>query len=138
MLELIAFRPSHLADIDPPRLFREPMRRFALAYCESGPALTFVENSRVLGCSGLVIENGEARVWAFFSSLFRAQPQALHRDLKRSLPRVKRHYGLEHILPEVHPDHRPSRHWLEKLGFRFDGVGRRCPVSGERPLRYVY
>ena len=24
------------------------------------------------------------------------------------------------------------------LGFRFDGVGQRCPIVGERHLRYVY
>lgn len=138
MLEIILFKPNHLADIDPPKLLREPMRRFAMAYRHRGPALTFVEDGRVLGCFGLIIDGREARVWAFLSSLLRDRPLALHRMVKRTLPKLKRHYGLDSILAEAHPDHRASHCWLERLGFRFDGVAQRCPIVGERHLRYVY
>ncbi|WP_420348618.1 GNAT family N-acetyltransferase [Pelagibius sp.] len=138
MLEIILFKPSHLADIDPPDLLREPMRRFAMAYCDRGPALTFVEDGRVLGCFGLILDGRQARVWGFLSSLLRGRPATLHRMVKGALPKLKRHYGLDMILAEAHPDHAPSWRWLERLGFRFNGVAQRCPIAGERHLRYLY
>ena len=135
---IVAFAPYHLADIEPPLVLREPMRLFAIAYCPNGPALTFVERGQVMGAAGLAIDGPQAKAWAFLSPPLRNRPQGLHRSIKRTLPKLKRVYGLESVLAEAHPDHAPSRFWLDRLGFRFDGVGERCPILGERPLRYIY
>ena len=138
-LGLVPFALSHLADLEPAPVLRRSLRLFAMAYHRGGPALSLVWGGEVVACVGLVIEGLQARAWAFLSApLCRRTRQSLFRAFARALPRLKRHYGLDSILVEAHPDHAPSREGLERLGFPFDGLGPRCPQLGERLLRYVY
>lgn len=137
--DLVPFTLSHLADLDPAPVLRPSLRLFAMAYYRSGPALSLMQGGRVIACIGLAIEGLQAKAWAFLSApLCRRSRQNLFRAFARALPRVKRSYGLDSILVEAHPDHAPSREWLERLGFRFDGLGPRCAMLNERPLRYVF
>jgi len=136
---LLPFSPSHLAELELPPLLRPSLRLFAMACHRSGPALTVVDNGEVVACVGLMIDGSEAAAWAFLSlALRRRARQHLYRSFKRALPKLKRCHGLAHIVAEAHPDHLPSRLWLEHLGFRFDGVTPPCPIRGERRLRYLY
>jgi hypothetical protein len=113
-----------------------------MAYHRGGPALTLVDdddNGRVVACAGLAITGSEATAWVFLSLSLRSRAQRnLYCSFKRALPALRRCHSLERILAEAHADHLPSRLWLEHLGFRFDGLGPRCPILGERPLRYLY
>jgi RimJ/RimL family protein N-acetyltransferase len=137
--DLIPFSPGHLADLDLPPQLRPSLRLFATAWRRAGPALTVLDNGKVVACAGLMIEGSDAMAWAFLSLSLRARARRqLYRSFRRALPKLKRCHGLERITAETHPDHRPSRLWLEHLGFRFDGLGPRCPILGERPLRYLY
>lgn len=138
-LGLVPFARSHLAELEPAPMLRRSLRLFAMAYYRNGPALTLLWGSEVVACVGLAIEGLQARAWGFLSApLCRRARQSLFHAFARALPRLKRHYGLDSILVEAHPDHAPSREWLERLGFRFDGLSPRCPLLGERLLRYVY
>ncbi|MGF1631984.1 MAG: hypothetical protein ACFCUT_21110 [Kiloniellaceae bacterium] len=136
---LLPFSPGHLAELDLPPLLRPSLRLFAMGYYRGGPALTVVDNGKVATCAGLMIDGSDATAWAFLSLTLRRQAQQrLYRSFRRTLPKLKRCYGLERILAEAHADHLPSRLWLEHLGFRFDGLAPRCPIRGERMLRYLY
>lgn len=136
---LLPFSPGHLAELELPPLLSPSLRLFAMAYHRSGPALTLIENGAVVACVGLAITGSEATAWAFLSlALRRRTRQHLHRSISRALPKLKRCHGLAHIAAEADPDHLPSRLWLEHLGFRFDGLNPRCPIRGERMLRYLY
>ncbi|MGD1878335.1 MAG: hypothetical protein ACFB13_12660 [Kiloniellaceae bacterium] len=136
---LLPFDLAHLADLEPPPLLRGSLRLFAIGYRAAGPALTFVERDRIIGCAGLTIEGSEARAWGFFSApLSRRALKRLHRSFRRSLPKLKRLHSLTGIRAEVHPDDIFGRRWLVYLGFRFDGVAAPCPFLGERMLRYLY
>ncbi len=138
-LGLVPFSNTHLAELEPAPMLRRSLQRFAMAYYRNGPALTLLWSGEVVACVGLVIEGLQAKAWAFLSApLCRRTRQSLFRAFARALPRLIRHYGLHSIVVEAHPDHAPSREWLERLGFRFDGLGPPCPLRGERQLRYVY
>lgn len=138
-LGIVPFAPSHLAELEPAPVLRHTLRLFAMSYYRNGPALTFVRGVEVVACVGLAIEGLQAKAWAFLSTpLCRRTLLRLFRAFASALPELKRHYSLDRILVETHPDHTPSRAWLERLGFRIDGFGPRCPLPGQRPLRYVY
>lgn len=117
-IRLISFEPAHLADLDPPAFDRGQLQRFAAAYRRCGPAFTLMEAGRALGSGGLVIEGAEGRAWAFLADRLRRRPALLHRLVKRVLPALMRHYGLETVTAEAHADFAAARRWLERLGFR--------------------
>lgn len=103
--DLAPFEPAHLAALQVPALLRPMLHVFAIGYRASGPALTFVERDRFIGCAGLMIEGSEARAWGFFTApLSRRALKRLHRSFRRSLPKLKRLHGLGAIQAEVHPD----------------------------------
>ena len=138
-LDLAPFDPAHLAALQVPALLGPSLRLFAMGYHAAGPAVTFMERGRVIGCAGLAIEGSEADAWGFFSApLSRRALKRLHRSFRRSLPKLKRRHGLDGIRAEVHPDDIFGRRWFEYLDFRFDGVAPPCPLLGERMLRYLY
>jgi len=136
---LAPFEVAHLAALEPPALLRPSLRLFAMGYRTAGPALTFVERGRIIGCAGLVAEGPEALAWAFFSApLSRRSLKRLHRSFRRVLPKLKRQHDLSAIRAEIHPDDIFGRRWVAYLGFRFDGVAAPNPLLGERMLRYLY
>lgn len=101
---LAPFQVAHLAALEAPALLRPALRLFATGYHQAGPALTFVEHDRIVGCAGLMIEGSEALAWAFFSApLNRRSLKRLHRSFRRSLPKLKRLHGFGVIRTDVHP-----------------------------------
>ncbi|MEO3429729.1 hypothetical protein AAFN88_12765 [Pelagibius sp. CAU 1746] len=139
VLGLLPFALSDLADLRPEPMLRRSLLRFAMGHSHSGPALSLLWGDKVVACAGLAIGGLQAKAWAFFSApLCRQTWLSLFRAFARALPRLKRSYGLDSILVEAHPDHVPSREWLERIGFRFDGLSARRPLHGERLLRYVF
>jgi hypothetical protein len=122
VLQVIAFEPAHLADLDPPVFGRGQMQRFAAAYRPGGPAFTLVEAGRALGSGGLLIDGGEGKAWAFLSDALRARPLLLHRTVKQALPALMRHYELGAVTAEAHSGFTAARLWLERLGFHCEEI----------------
>lgn len=135
-LRIEPFAPAHLADIDPLVFDRPQMRRFAAGYRQAGPAFSLMEDEKALGCAGLVIEAGTGRAWAFFSEELRGRPMLLHRTVKRALPALVAHYGLQCVLAEAHADFHAARRWLERLGFRYEQMLPRFAGTTEDYARY--
>jgi len=119
-VRVIPFEPAHLADLDPPAFGSGQLQRFAAAYRRSGPAFTLLEAGRALGSGGFVLNGAEGRAWAFLSDRLRRRPALLHRTVKRALPALMRHYGLDAVTAEAHADFAAGRRWLERLGFRHE------------------
>lgn len=120
--QVVPFKPMHLADIDPPVLDRGQVQRFAAAYYPRGPAFTLLEDGRALGCGGLMLDGNRASAWAFLSDALRRRPQLLHRTVSRALPALMDHYELKSVTAETHIDFAAARRWLERLGFRYEGM----------------
>jgi len=133
---IVAFEPSHLAELDPPVFCRDQMQRFAAGYRPAGPAFSLMEAGRPLGCGGLLIESGEGRAWAFLSDSLRRRPMLLHRTAKRALPALIAHYELQAVSAEAHADFLGARRWLERLGFRYEGFLPRFAGTTENYARY--
>jgi hypothetical protein len=135
-LRIVPFEPAHLADLDPPAFDRRQLRRFAAAYRPLGPAFTLLDSGRALGSGGVIIEGGEGRAWAFLSDALRHRPLLLHRSVKRALPALMRHYALQSVAAEAHADFAAARHWLERLGFRFEEILPAFAGTTETYVRY--
>jgi hypothetical protein len=133
---IVAFEPAHLAELEPPVFCRAQMRRFAAAYVPTGPAFTLMEEGRVLGCGGLVIEGDEGKAWMFLSDGLRARPMLLHRTVKRALPALVRSYRLRGVSAEAHCKFAAARQWLERLGFRYEADLPRYAGTTENYARY--
>lgn len=133
---VIPFEPAHLADLDPQAFDQRQLQRFAAAYRPRGPAFTLMEAGRALGSGGLVIDGAEGRAWAFLSDRLRRRPALLHRTVKRALPALMRHYGLDAVTAEAHADFAVARHWLERLGFRHEEDLPRFAGTTETYARY--
>lgn len=117
-IRVIPFEPAHLADLDPPAFDQRQLQRFAAAYRPCGPAFTLMEAGRTLGSGGLCIEGEEGKAWVFLSDRLRRRPALLHRTVKRALPALMRHHGLQTVTAEAHKDFAAARRWLERLGFQ--------------------
>ncbi|MGF1593837.1 MAG: hypothetical protein ACFCUW_11190 [Kiloniellaceae bacterium] len=135
-LRVVPFAPAQLADLEPPVFCRGQLRDFAAAYRPAGPAFSLVEEGRVLGCAGLVLEGTRGRAWAFLSESLRQRPFLLHRTVRRALPALARHYDLEIIDAEAHADFAAARQWLERLGFRHVETLPRFAGTTENYARY--
>ncbi|MGF1631976.1 MAG: hypothetical protein ACFCUT_21070 [Kiloniellaceae bacterium] len=133
---IVAFEPTHLADLDPPVFGQEQMQRFAAAYRPAGPAFSLVEKGRAIGSGGLLVEGGEGRAWAFLSDSLRQRPVLLHRTVKRALPALIKHYELQEVSAEAHADFAAAHRWLDRLGFRYEELIFQFAGTTENYARY--
>lgn len=136
-MEIVPFEPEHLAQIDPPAMTAWQVRRFAETYESGGPAFTGIEGGVVLGCAGVVVEEGVGRAWACFSDAIRERPMVLHRAIVRGLRAVEQTHNPSHIETTVYERFPRARQWLERLGFRFEEELQNRWGTGMTYLRYV-
>jgi L-amino acid N-acyltransferase YncA len=97
-----------------------------------GRAVSAVEDGRVLGIAGLLINGDEGTVTMALSDELRARPCALHRLVKRKLRETMDKNSLRHLHAMVHREFDAAQRWLERLGFRYSGA------ENEDWWRYTY
>ena len=119
-MEIIPFEPVHLAGIDPPVMSAAQLEVFAESYHQRGPAFTATENSKVLGCAGVVIEGDTGKCWAFLNDPIRERPILLHRAVVRGLHEIEETHDLRRVVATVHAQFHRAHAWLQRLGFRFE------------------
>ena len=117
-MELVPFRPEHLAEIEPPAVTPEQLALYCRHYRACGPAWTGIAAGRVVGCGGIVPDkDGCGLAWAILSHPVRAA--AVHRTVLRLLnsraipPR---------LAAAARADWPGACRWLERLGFRDLGI----------------
>lgn len=140
-MNLVPFEPGHIGAIDAgpfERLATEGIDpdRLARGLRVPGPAFTLVDDDGVpLGAGGLMpLWRGVARGWIYASDRLRARPVQLHRAVARGLALADAAFDLHRIEISVHADFAASRRWVERLGFRFEGV---MPGYGPNKDSYV-
>jgi L-amino acid N-acyltransferase YncA len=97
-----------------------------------GRAVSAVEDGRVLGIAGLVVDGDEGTVTMALSDELRARPCALHRLVKRKLGETMNENNLKRLHAMVHREFEAGQLWLERLGFRYSGA------EDEDWWRYTY
>ena len=117
-MELVPFRPEHLAGIDPPAMGPDQLAFFSRHYRPCGPAWTGIAAGRVVGCGGIVPdEDGGGTAWAILSHPVRAA--AVHRAALRLL----KHDSIPpRLAAAARADWPGACRWLERLGFRDLGI----------------
>ena len=117
-MELVPFRPEHLAEIEPPAVTPEQLALYCRHYRPCGPAWTGIAAGRVVGCGGIVLdEHGGGAVWAILSHPVRTA--AVHRAALRLLNRGAMPC---HLAAAARADWPGACRWLERLGFRDLGI----------------
>ncbi len=121
-MEIVPFEPEHLTQLHPPLMTPAQLRSFVRAYRPCGPAFTIVQRDSVLGCGGVIVAGDMGHAWAVLSDALRARPMVLHREVKRHLDQIDREFRLEQIFATVYEGFPAGRRWLERLGFREEGI----------------
>ena len=119
-MELVPFRPEHLAGIEPPAMTPEQLACFRRRYRPRGPAWTGIEAGRVLGCGGIIVNDGVGTGWVVLSRPVNAV--AVHRAVLRALRDASRTGDLQRIEAATLTAWPAGCRWLERLGFRLERI----------------
>ena len=136
-MEIVPFDPSDLVHIHPPTLTAAQWLPFAAGYHDMGPAFTLIDGDTVLGCAGVIVSGRVGEAWAALSDAIRTRPLVLHRTVKRKLNQIVIEHGLLQVISTVYRDFAAGRRWVERLGFRQEGMLTDYMGTGETHVRYV-
>jgi len=119
-MDLVPFRPEHLAGIEPQALPPDLLAYFRRHYRPLGPAWTGIASRRIVGCGGIVVAGEVGWAWAILS-----QPvpvAAVHRAALRLLHEAYAAEGLQRIEASAFAAWPGACRWLERLGFQRGGI----------------
>ncbi len=123
MIHVLAFRPEHLAALDPQEAQRAQLTGDVLARGEalsvSGNCFTAFSatDGAMLMCGGSIETHGDyATMWSAFGSIApgRLREMAAVRERTRWLLAMMTHRRIDAV---VRVDHVPAHHWMKALGF---------------------
>ncbi len=118
-MELVPFRPGHLAALTPRVADAGALDRFARLYRPAGPAWTGLVDGRPVGCGGIVTDGEIGRAWVVLSHPVHA---AVHRTVRRAVERELAAGTVRRIEARALEEWDGACRWLERLGFH--AVGR--------------
>jgi len=137
---VITFRSDHLLRIAPRfslGAFQEGAALLALGrlYEDRGPAYSGEVDGKLIGACGImVLWPGVGEAWAFFSADIVQYRRWVHRMVKETLWEIIRGLDLRRVQSEVREDSWIARKWVEKLGFKSEGL---MPLYGPDGADYV-
>ena len=98
---------------------RERLKYFA----ENGPSYTGMIHGEVVGCAGVFIHwPGMGEAWVLSSPLVERFKLSFHRAIKQTLNGIQDNLKLHRIQCVVHADYTRSQKWVERLGFKKEGL----------------
>lgn len=144
MLEIRPFIPEDILMIPA----REPDRSIAAGipdlvesarlYHKYGPGFTGLVDGQPIAAGGLVIIwPGVATGWAFTSDAVQKYHVSFHRAFKKMLVDLARDLHLHRVQVEVPKTHHVSRRWVQKLGFKREGIMKQYGADKQDYVRYV-
>lgn len=108
-------------------------------YEQVGPAYTVRVRSQIMVCGGVAhYWPGVGEAWVVTTDLIPRYPLSFHRTVKRMLRQLCRDMGLQRLQAAVPANHTVSRKWLERLGFRQEGLMPMYGPQGKTYVRYGY
>lgn len=137
-MKIEPFRPEHLERLllqprqaDARQLFENPAYGQALA---NGLAYTAIEGDVILCCAGLLPHwEGRAEVWSLMGADLRRHFVAIHHAAVRLLDVA----DFRRIEASVDAKFCNGRRWVERLGFKAEGVMRAYTPDGRDCIRYA-
>ena len=98
---------------------RERLKYFAT----NGPSYTGMIHGDVVGCAGVFIHwSGMGEAWVLSSPLVERFKLSFHRAVKQTLDMIQDNLKLHRIQCVVHAEYTRSQKWVERLGFKKEGL----------------
>jgi hypothetical protein len=108
------------------------------AYLRSGPSFTGIQKGRIVVIAGIVrLWTGVGGGWSLTSPLVEKLPVAFHRAVRRNILELEEKLCLHRLQITVQASHVVSQRWVERLGFRFEGVLKKYGPDGEDYLLFA-
>ncbi len=135
------FTPEHLDHLDIRSFeakeleFAEDIRRSIVVLPD---CFTGIEAGQVVAIAGIyVIWPGVADAFVISTPLVEKYPKAFHRAILRGLLHLCQKRHIRRLQTAVHVDHKVSRKWIKRLGFRPEGLMRAYGPDGSDYIRYA-
>jgi hypothetical protein len=103
-----------------------------------GPSYTYFHGEKPVMCIGLALYwPGTAEAWMVLDQEIRQYPYDAFRKVKDALEYFTRRLRLHRVQAMSSEDWGAGRHFVEKLGFKTEGVMRRAGPAGENVVMYA-
>ena len=91
------------------------------------------DHQRILACFGFwPMWPGAVRAWTMLTDeVLDRRPLTLHRIVKGELQRFTEAMQLRRIEAVVRHDHQVGHRWIQRLGFKWEGLMRKYGINGE-------
>lgn len=132
MVEIVPFRPEHLAAIRLQGVQASAQHQCTVEFGrvlaeQVGMARTALVGGAPIACAGLTeLWPGRAYAWAFLSEGWERYAKAVHRGVLAAL-RTSRWRRVE---ASIDVRYSAARRWIARLGFEFEGVARAYTTDG--------
>ena len=144
MISVVTFKPEHMADIEKADIdsgvleFIGDIDSRAVAYANSGPAITMLKKNTVLALGGIVqFWPGVGEAWMMVSPEGRKRGLALYRVMERFLNMGFDQYGFHRIQASVVNGYMEAHKVVLRLGFIPEGMMVQYGPNKENYVRYV-
>ncbi len=123
MVKLVPFRAEHLLMFDNRDTSLKETLRLGVEKENRGPAYTALEDEKVMGCGGIILQwPGVATVWMTLSEdLPKKHGLWITRMTKRILADAIRAFNLHRVEAVVMDGNEVNHRWIRRLGFREEG-----------------
>ena len=138
-MELVPFRPEHLAQI---RLTERDMDLMMginpLPMLQAGPAFTLLNEKSVLGIGGIaMLWRGVGEAWVIASPEVQQNPIIFHRTIKKMLHIISDNMKLHRVQAAVMESFERGHKWIKLFGFKEEGKMEGYGPNGENFIRYA-
>lgn len=138
-MKLAPFQIEHLHQIVPRETIRMDQAIAAAIRLDGlGPAFTALDGERVIGCGGVARLWGRVgEGWTIFGSEIAEHPVWLHRTVRPMLRDIMDGMDLDRLQVNVLATSERNCRWIERLGFKLEGLMIRFGPNGEDYFRYA-
>ena len=143
-IKLIRFHPEHLEHID--YRFHEietlevwpGLKKAAIHLPQAGPCFSGVIDGEIVGSAGLIkLWPGVAEAWMVTGTLTNNHALSFHKCVKHGLNRLIETLGLHRVQISVYQYYDMSIKWVERLGFKSEGLMDKYGPDGSNFYRYA-
>jgi hypothetical protein len=103
-----------------------------------GMAYTLTTNGEIIACGGVMpFWKGVGEAWVVTSPLVEKYRLAFAKVVHNKLSEIIRRNGYERVQTCVHADFMSSRRWVERMGFKPEGLMKKY-IGGQDYVRYAW
>ena len=144
-IDLVPYEPAHAYDIIHRNVIEQNLwlsefpdwEKWAKGWQEQGPAYTLIIDNQIVGSAGVILQEwqrGEA--WMLISTLFYKYPKTTFKVIKHTLRKIIKEHDLRRVQSLIAPHIETHQRFIERLGFRHEGLMRAYGPRGENYLMY--